>query len=67
MTSYVDASHSGGGERTGEHIKDTEILCEFLLGVAKRGPSGNFLLCFPLHREKFKEKIKIKHYSDLQR
>lgn len=30
MMLYADASHSGGGERTGEHIKDTEILCEFL-------------------------------------
>lgn len=30
MMSYADTSPSGGGERTGEHIKDTEILCEFL-------------------------------------
>lgn len=53
MMSYADSSHSAAGERTGEHVKDTEILCEFLLGVARRGLSGNFPLSFPLHREKF--------------
>lgn len=57
MMSYAADSHSGGGERTGEHIKDTEILYEFLLGVARRGLSGNFPLCFPLHRDNFKKKI----------
>lgn len=67
MMPYAEASHCSGRERTGEHIKDTEIFRESLLGVARRGPSGSFPLCFPLQRVTLKKTKNIKHYSDLQR